>query len=511
MAEPKKATIKEWTGLGILGLTSLAVAIDLFVMLLALPQISTSLHASATQLLWITDMYGFLLAGFLVTMGTLGDRIGRRKVWLMGAAAFAAASLFVAFSQTPGMLIFARALLGIAGAMIMPAALSLIQLMFPDPKETAKAIGIWLSCLIGGTILGPLVGGLLLQHFWWGSVFLVGIPPMIFAVLLGKKFLPEFKDEHAGRLHIPSVALSLSAILPFIYGIKELAIDGWSVVPALVLLFGLICGVVFVRQQAGMRDPLVDLTLFKQPVFTTVLVALLVNTALPGAVMVLTTQYLQLVTGFSPLHAGVWMIPAMLASVVGVILTPRLATKVPLHILIPSGLICSILGLLTLTTTSLDGGTAPVIIGFALFNLGSVPLITIGTATIIGAAPPQKAGAAAAISQTSNEFGFAFGIAVVGSIGTAVYYHALRPVEGLSAAANSAAHETFASAIHTAQSLPPVLASALLESSRNAFIQEYRVVALLSAVAVAATAVALFVKLKAPRTASKESPAKASA
>lgn len=499
MTKPQKATIKEWIGLGILGLSSLAVAVDLFVMLLALPKISAGLHAGATQLLWITDIYGFLLSGFLITMGTLGDRIGRRKVLIMGSAGFAICSILVAFSQSTSMLILSRALLGVAGAMVGPAALSLIRHMFTDPKENSHAVGILLSCFVGGTILGPLVGGLLLQHFWWGSVFLVGVPPMLLVLLLGKKFLPEYKDEHAGKLHLPSALLSLAAILPFIYGVKEMAAHGWGIVPLCSLLFGIACGITFVRMQTRMADPLLDLTLFKRPMFGVMLGAMLINTVLPGGVMVFTTQYLQLVIGLSPLHAGLWMIPAMIASVIGFMGSPRLASKVQPRFLIPLGLCCSILGMLILSTVSLSSGVLPLIAGFALFNFGAGPLLTIGTGTIIGAAPPQKAGAAAALSQTSNELGFALGVGIMGSIGTAVYHYALGgPIGGLTAAANSNVHETLASAVQTAQTLPAPLASTVLDTARSAFIQEYHVAALLSAVALAIIAVTLMIKLNAP-------------
>jgi DHA2 family multidrug resistance protein-like MFS transporter len=372
----QNATAKEWLGLGVLGITSLVVAVDLFVLLLALPKISQDLHASGTQLLWITDIYGFLLSGCLITMGTLGDRIGRRKVLLVGSAAFGATSLLVAFSQSAEVLIFARALLGVAGAMIAPAALSLIRHMFADPQENARAISIWLSCLISGSILGPLVGGVLLEHFWWGSVFLVGVPPMLLALLLGKKLLPEYKNPDAAQLHFSSVFLSLAAILPLIYGMKELAAHGWQLFPVVSLLIGLLFGVWFVRQQRKLSDPLLDVALFKKPAFTLMLIAMLTNTMLPGGVMVLSTQYLQLVVGLSPLQAGLWMIPAMSASIVGFLVSPYLAQKIRPAYLIALGLVCSIIGMLILCLTNVGGGLVALIPGFALFNFGTGPLAT---------------------------------------------------------------------------------------------------------------------------------------
>lgn len=494
---PQKATIKEWLGLGVLGITSLVVAIDLFVMLLALPKLSVDLHASATQLLWITDMYGFLLAGFLITMGTLGDRIGRRKVLIIGSAAFAVCSLLVAFSKNPSMLILARALLGIAGAMIAPAALSLIRHMFTDPRQNAQAISIWLSCLIGGSVLGPLVGGVLLQHFWWGSVFLVGIPPMVLAVLLARKLLPEYRNPDAAHLHFPSVFLSLAAILPLIYGIKELAVHGWHTLPALGVIAGIVFGIVFVKQQRKLTDPLLDVTLFKKPDFTIMLIAMLINTMLPGGVMVLTTQYLQLVAGFSPLHAGLWMIPAMAGSIIGFLISPHLARKIRPAFLIGYGLLCSIAGMLILCLTKTDGSIAPLIVGFALFNLGAGPLVTLGTGIVIGSVAPQKAGAAAAISQTGNEFGFALGIAVVGSIGAAIYRLKTNILpNGLSTDAVHAVRDTLASAIATTNTLPNPLGHHVLTTARNAFVQEYHIVALISAAVLAIIGLVIVIKLK---------------
>jgi len=498
MAEqPRRASLSDWLGLGVLGLTSLVVAIDLFVMLLALPRMSQELHASSTQLLWITDMYGFMLAGFLITMGTLGDRIGRRKVLLIGSAAFAAASLLVAFSPNASVLIFGRALLGVAGAMIAPAALSLIRHMFSDPRENTRAISIWLTCLISGSVIGPLVGGVLLEHFWWGSVFLVGIPPMILALLLGTKLLPEYKDPQAGKLHLPSVLLSLAAILPFIYGLKELAAHGWHVLPALALVVGAGFGVGFVRQQKSLADPLLDMALFRKPEFTIMLLAMLVNTMLPGGVMVLSTQYLQLVSGLSPLQAGLWMIPAMLGSIIGFQVSPYLARLIRPAYLIALGLACSIIGMIVLCFTTANGELGALITGFALFNLGAGPLVTLGTGIVIGSVPPQKAGAAAAVSQTGNEFGFALGIAVVGSIGALVYRMQTTTLpSGLTADAAHSVRETLASAVATATKLPHELSHNVLQTARSAFVQEYHTVAIISAIMLALTAAAIVAKLK---------------
>jgi DHA2 family multidrug resistance protein-like MFS transporter len=494
---PEKATMKEWLGLAVLGITSLVVAMDLFVMLLALPRIGQDFHASGTQILWVTDMYGFLLAGFLITMGTLGDHIGRRKVLLIGSASFALISLLVAFAQSIETLIFARALLGIAGAMIAPAALSLIRYMFADPKENARAISIWLSCLISGSIVGPLVGGVLLEHFWWGSVFLVGVPPMLVTLLLGTKFLPEYKNPQAAQLHFPSVFLSLAAILSLIYGIKEIAAHGWQVLPVVALLIGIVVSMIFVHQQCQLTDPLLDVTLFKKPAFTIMLLAMLMNTMFPGGVMVLSTQYLQLVAGLSPLQAGLWMIPVMLASIVGFLGSPSLTRMMRPAYLIALGLLCSIAGLLVLCLTSVDGSLATLVIGFALFNLGAGPLVTLGTGLVIGSVAPEKAGAAAAISQTGNEFGFALGVAVVGSIGALVYrlQTAVLPRE-LSTDAAHAVRESLATAVAIAGNIPGKPGHDLLFIARNAFVQEYHTVALLSAGVLAIVAIVIVVMLK---------------
>lgn len=267
------ASKKEWIGLAVIALPCLLYAMDLTVLYLAVPHLTEDLKPTGSQLLWIVDIYGFLVAGFLVTMGTLGDRIGRRKLLMIGAASFGIASILAAFSKSAEMLIATRALLGITAATLAPSTLSLIRNMFLDTNQRTVAIGIWgTSFSIGGAI-GPLIGGLLLEHFWWGSVFLLSVPVMILLLIVGPKLLPEFKDPNAGSLDIPSVILSLSSVLSIIYGFKRIAENGWEILSFLFIFSGLLIGTFFIRRQQNLKDPLIDLRLFKVPAFSAALIA----------------------------------------------------------------------------------------------------------------------------------------------------------------------------------------------------------------------------------------------
>ncbi|MEK8143714.1 MFS transporter [Streptomyces sp. M10(2022)] len=251
-----------------LALPTLLLSLDQSVLFLALPPLAEDLRPTGTQSLWIMDVYGFMMAGFLVTMGTLGDRIGRRKLLMAGAVAVGVTSLLTAYSTSAEMLIASRALLGIAAATLMPSTLALIGNMFQDPQERGRAFALWASCFMAGTALGPVIGGVLLEYFWWGSVFLIGVPVMLILLIAAPLLLPEYRDAEGGRLDLFSAALSLAAILPVIYGLKEISKHGLSTVPVLTAAAGAAIGAVFVLRQRKLAHPVLDVSLFRNLAFT---------------------------------------------------------------------------------------------------------------------------------------------------------------------------------------------------------------------------------------------------
>jgi DHA2 family multidrug resistance protein-like MFS transporter len=416
-----RATRREWIGLAVIALPCLLYAMDLTVLTLAVPSLTEDLRPSATELLWIVDIYGFLVAGCLITMGTLGDRIGRRRLLLIGAAAFGAASVLAAFAASPGMLIASRAVLGVAGATLAPSTLSLIRGMFEDPHQRTFAIGIWIASFSAGAAIGPLVGGLLLEQFWWGSVFLLAVPVMAGLLVIGPRLLPEYRDPSPGRLDLVSVALSLAAVLGVIYGIKSTATGGAAAVPIAVTAAGLALGVAFVARQRRLAGPMIDLALFSKPSFSAALGANLLGFAVVFGLDVFIAQYLQLVLGYSPLAAGLWSMPAAIAFVIGSQLTPPLSARVRPALLMLGGLALALAGAAMIARAQATSGPAVVVAGVVILSLGFAPLFTLAADIAVGSAPPERAGAAAGISETSSELGGALGLALLGTIGTAVY------------------------------------------------------------------------------------------
>jgi DHA2 family multidrug resistance protein-like MFS transporter len=484
---------REWAGLAVLALPTLLVSIDVFVLLLALPRLSTDLGAGSTAQLWIMDVYGFLIAGFLITMGSLGDRIGRRRLLLIGAAGFGAASVLAAYSTSVGMLIAARALLGIAGATLAPSTLGLISNMFTVPRQRAVAISVWMACFMSGAALGPLVAGVLLDHFWWGSVFLLGVPAMVLLLVLGPVLLPEYRDAGAGRIDLPSVGLSLAAILPLVYGLKELARSGWQPVPLAAAVVGVAFGWVFVRRQRRLDDPLLDLRLFAHRAFSAALGSMMFGTMLMGAIMMFIAEYFQLVQGLSPLRSGLCMLPGVGASMVSFLVSPHLARRVRPAYLIGGGMGVSVCGLLLIASADPVSGLAAVVIGFAVTNFGAGPMVTLGTDLVVGSAPVEKAGSAGAMNQTSGEFGFAIGIAALGSFGTVVYRAKVTVPAGVP---SGAARDSLAGAVTVAGRLPTRLGAQLLESAREAFVSGMHAAATVSAVLLVVVAVVVATLLR---------------
>ena len=483
---PARAGRREWIGLAVIALPCLVYAMDLTVLNLALPALSEDLRPTSAQLLWIVDIYGFFVAGLLITMGTLGDRIGRRRLLLIGAAAFGLASLLAALSTSAEMLIAARALLGIAGATLAPSTLSLIRNMFEDPRERTLAIGVWITSFSTGAAVGPLIGGLLLEEFWWGSVFLPALPVMALLLVVGPRLLPEYRDPKAGRLDLTSAAISLVAVLAVIYGLKRTAEGGLDAAAAVTIVAGLLVGVAFVRRQRKLADPMIDLHLFRLPAFNAALAANTFGFFVNFGIAVFIAQYLQLVLGLSPFEAGLWTLPYAAGFIVGSLLTPLFVRRSRPAFVMAAGLVLAAAGFVLLAQVSGDDGLATVVSGSVVFALGLAPVYTLAADIMVGAAPPERAGAAAGISETSSEFGGALGIAILGAIGTAVYrgeIDASIPA-GVRVEAAEGARDTLGAAISAGNGVP-----GLVEAARGAFTEALQLAATVSGAAVIAAAV----------------------
>ncbi len=499
-AEPRLAGRKEWVGLSVLLLAALVYVMDLTVLHLAVPEISRDLEPSSTQLLWIIDVYGFMVAGALILMGTLGDRLGRRRLLMIGAATFGVTSLLAAFSTSAEMLIVSRALLGISGATLAPSTLSLIFHMFEDPKQRSLAIAAWIGAFSAGSAIGPIVGGAMLQYFWWGSVFLIALPVMAALLILGPKVLPEYKDPNAGRLDLASAAMSVIAALGVVYGLKDMATHGVNHTATVAMTLGLLVGVAWVYRQQRLADPMIDVSLFKVRAFNAALSVNFFSIFVMIGYFIFVFQYLQLVLGLSPLEAGAWGLPGAIAFVATSQATPRIVGRIGIKPLITGGLAVAVLGLLVLLGVSADGGLGVVVVGSMIISLGLGPVFGLTTELIVGSAPPEKAGAASGISETAAELGGALGIAVFGSIGVAIYRDKLDVLPaGVTPEAASAARDTLGGAVAAAADLPADTGMALLNLANEAFVTGMRVSTGIGVVVAAALVALAAVGLHTPK------------
>jgi DHA2 family multidrug resistance protein-like MFS transporter len=472
-----RAGAREWASLAVLVLAVTLLAVDATVLSLAIPSLSESLAPSANQILWIGDIYSFAIAGLLITMGNVADRVGRKKLLLTGSIAFGISSAIAAFAPTAEVLIAARALLGISGATLMPSTLSIIRHMFRVPAQRTRAIAIWSAGAAGGAALGPLVGGVLLEHFWWGSVFLINIPVIVVLVVAGLLLLPESRNPNAQSIDWFSSALSIAAIVPLIYAVKSAFSGDFGVVMHAAAALGIVAGWWFVRRQRRLTTPLFDLELFALPAFRGAVISNGMAIFALSGLLFFFSQYLQLVRGLSPLQAGLTELPATLASMVVVLLIGAVVGRLGMGGTIGIGLIVAGIGLAGLALAESLPGYVAIIATLLVVGFGIGLAITVSTDAVVGSVPRARAGAASGISETAYELGTALGIAILGSIMTALYRVFLPGLESLPEAAQVDARESLAAGLETVAEPYPAVAEGL----RLAFTHGMQVTALIAA------------------------------
>ncbi|MCB5293435.1 MFS transporter [Arthrobacter sp. SO3] len=529
-----RAPWRDWLALSLLMFPVLLVAVDNTALTFALPAIARSLDASGVELLWIVDAYPLVLAGLLVAMGSLGDRIGRRRLLFIGSTGFAAVSAVTAFAPSAEWLIAGRAGLGFFGAMLMPSTLSLIRNIFPEANRRRLAVAIWAAGFSGGAALGPIAGGWLVEHFWWGAVLLVAVPIILPLLALGPALIPESRDPNPGRVDVPSIIMSLLVMVPVVYGIKVLATHGLAPEPLAAIVFGLLMGYVFVRRQRSLlagghakaggtpgpvqdgpapgnlaqtgrgtgnrAAPLLDISLFGNRIFSTAIVAnVLALFSFNGFILFL-AQHLQLLEGQSPSESGVAMVPALIATVLAGLLVVPLVKKVRPGFVVAGGLLLSAAGYFLVAIGDHSNGPALLLAALLVLCLGVGAAETISNDLILGAAPAEKSGAAAAISETGYEIGSLLGTAILGSILTASYQGNLRLPAGAAevapAESSAQAGETLAGAVELAQSLPGPLAESVMAAARTAFDSGVHITATIALVLMAGTSVLAAIVLR---------------
>ncbi|MDN5894052.1 MAG: MFS transporter [Nocardioides sp.] len=460
---------RRWAALVVLMLPVLLVSIDNTALSFAVPSLSRSLAPTGNELLWIIDVYPLVLAALLVTMGSLGDRLGRRRILLVGATGFAVVSVLAAFVPTAGWLISARALLGVFGAMLMPATLSLIRNIFTDASERRTAIAVWASGFSAGAALGPMVGGWLLQHFWWGSIFLIALPVMLPLLILGPHLLPESRDPEPGPVDPIGILLVSGALAASVFAIKAFASEGLSAVPLAAILVGLACGWAFVRRMLARANPMLDVRLFRNPVFSVSLTVNLVSVFSLVGFIYFFAQHLQLIAGHSPLRAATMMIPGLAFTVAFGLAAVPLARRFGAVRVMVAGVLLNAIGYFTVATTGHTGSMTVLLLAFVVLCAGVGMSETISNDLALGAVPTGKAGAASAVSETAYEVGAVLGTALLGSLLNLAYREGVSVPAGVDGAAARQARATLGGAAEVAEGLPAASADALLSSAARAF------------------------------------------
>ncbi|WP_405376200.1 MULTISPECIES: MFS transporter [unclassified Microbacterium] len=488
-----------WAALTVLMLPVLLVSVDNTVLSFALPEIARDLAPTSAQQLWIIDAYPLVLAGLLVTMGSLGDRFGRRRLLLIGATGFAAVSALAAFAPSAALLIVARAAMGVFGAMLMPSTLSLLRSIFTDRDQRRLAIAVWASMFSAGSALGPIVGGILLEHFSWGSVFLMAVPVLVPLLVLAPILVPESRDPKPGRIDPVSIALSMATLVPIVYAIKELAVHGVGVLPVVLVVAGVGFGWLFARRQLRSESPMLDMRLFARGTFTGALLVNLFSVVALVGFLYFVTQHLQLIIGMSPLQAGLALVPGLVLMIIAGLGVVPISRRVSPRIVIPAALTLSAAGYLMISLSTDAAAVGTLIAAFGLLGMGIGAAETVSNELILASAPPAKAGAASAVSETAYELGAVLGTAVLGGILTALYRSGFIVPDGVPAPAADAARETLAGAVNVAETLPAGVGDDLLQAAARAFDAGVGVTSLIGAALVICAGIVAATTLKGSR------------
>jgi len=469
-------------GLALLAVPCMLVSANSNLLNLALPALAADLQPSTAQLLWISDIYVFLVAGLLLPLGLLADRYGRRRMLLVGASVFGLASIGAALSWDPVSLVVCRGLIGVGAAMLGPSTISLIRSMFQVAAQRATALGVWTASFALGGILGPLVGGLLIESVSWRAVFLVTPPAMVVLLVAGPILLPEHRAAAKRRVDVVGVVLAMVGLLSATYAVKQLATQGGQLLVAIAGVAGIGLVVGFLRRQARVPDPILDLDLFRTPSFTVPLVGNALAFAMLYGTQLLIGQYLQAVLGMSALEAGLWTIPSAAAYAVGGLLAPGLGFRLGTARLLAAGLAVSALGFGVLGAVSVTTGLFAFVLGSIVYSLGLAPVYQVTTDSTVASLPTDKAGVAGATLETITNLGGALGIALFGSLAGAVYRSGT--------ATTGSGTQTIGDALAEAGRLAPNQAAELAHTAQNAFVDGFRLTAVLGAALLLAVAAA---------------------
>ncbi|MEI7087829.1 MFS transporter [Pectobacterium versatile] len=465
---------KKWLILAIVSSALFLIVIDMTVLYTALPTLTHDLHASASDKLWIVNIYALVASGLLLGMGTLGDKLGHKPLFISGLVVFGTASLFAAYSPTPSMLIAARALLAVGAAMMMPATLSIIRLTFTDERERALAIGIWAAVASGGAAFGPVMGGILLEYFWWGSVFLINVPVVLLALIMGITMIPHRPGNASHRWDFIGSLLIMVGLIGITYAIKELGKRVPSYEDALIaLLIGVAFITLFVRRQRNSKHPLVDFSLFRLRPFSAAVAAAIVAAAALIGMELAFTQRLQLVVGLSPLEAGLFILPLSLASFISGPLTGKILPRVNSGTMLAAGLLISGLGMGSYLLLH-NAPTVIQIISLTVIGAGVGSTMTAASSTIMQVAPASKAGMAASIEEVSYELGGATGVTLMGSLLSFAYSATFMLPAGFTAP--DTAYDSLDEALIFAESLPENMQQILTTQAHSAFDSGFSIV-----------------------------------